>query len=99
MKTNMFTAALLATAASASLQKVAEIDGVDLKELQNKPIDMNVAVAIPPQCKICDGFSGPCIAACIAGFLADPLCDACAGVGLASCLAVSFSFPRSSNWI
>ncbi|KAK0387784.1 hypothetical protein NLU13_4029 [Sarocladium strictum] len=41
---------------------------------------------IPAACGVCDAFGAACVAACIAGGPADPLCDICAGPAIGTCL-------------
>ena len=66
------------------------------------PAQNSALVTVPPSCVICDGIAIPCIAACIAGGPADPLCDFCAGPEIWQCLTVSTAFllkisPYSTN--
>lgn len=48
-------------------------------------------LSIPPACTVCDALGVACVAACLAGGPADPLCDICAGGALGivtQCLTV-----------
>ncbi|KIN00602.1 hypothetical protein OIDMADRAFT_55183 [Oidiodendron maius Zn] len=50
------------------------------------PVQHARGITIPPSCAICDGVGGPCLAACLAGGPADPLCDICAGPEIWECI-------------
>lgn len=74
--------AFFAVAAAATLSLVSAVPAQKAYEVGLRSLESRDA------CTVCDAIGGPCIAACVAGGPADPVCDFCATPEIWECINV-----------